>query len=155
MGSPLGPSLANLFLGHLEKDWLIHSFSPSFYARYIDDIFCIFSSESYSEFLNFLNSQHPNLKFTMEVGNKKLSFLDSSISIENNLFSSTVFRKPTFTGLFLNFHALCPDFWKRGLIFCLLNRAYRTCSSWTNFHCEIDILKDFFCKKWLSCNFFC
>ena len=45
MGSPLGPTLANAFLGYYEKESLdicsIH-FKPMIYKRYVDDIFCYF-----------------------------------------------------------------------------------------------------------------
>ena len=46
MGSPLGPTLANAFLYHYQKEWLdncsIH-FKLMVYKRYVDDIF-VFSS---------------------------------------------------------------------------------------------------------------
>ncbi|XP_068739114.1 uncharacterized protein [Montipora capricornis] len=44
MGSPLAPVLANLFMGHHEKNWL-DNFSSSqvlFYRRYVDDTFCLY-----------------------------------------------------------------------------------------------------------------
>ena len=47
MGSPLGPTLANAFLCHYEKEWLdncsIH-FKAVIYKRYVDDIFVLLSS---------------------------------------------------------------------------------------------------------------
>ena len=46
MGSPLGPTLANIVLAHLEKEWQKLEFSPHFYARYVDDIICIFNDHS-------------------------------------------------------------------------------------------------------------
>ena len=42
MGSPLGPVLANLFMGYYEKIWL-QEFDKGkvlMYKRYVDDIFC-------------------------------------------------------------------------------------------------------------------
>ena len=54
-------------------------------------------------FNNYINSQHPNLRFTMgkEVQNK-LAFLD--ILVNNNPLNlqTSVFRKKTFTGLLTN-----------------------------------------------------
>ena len=45
MGSPLGPTLSNVFLCHYGKEWLddcsIH-FKPMIYKRYVDDIFVLF-----------------------------------------------------------------------------------------------------------------
>ena len=45
MGFPLGPILANIFLSYHEENWLNKcpiKFKPSFYRRYVDDIFCTF-----------------------------------------------------------------------------------------------------------------
>ena len=47
MGSPLGPTLANAFLCHFEKQWLSDSpqdFCRNIYRRYVDDIFVTFKS---------------------------------------------------------------------------------------------------------------
>ena len=115
MGSPLGPTMANFCLSHFENQLLEEcddTNGPSLYARYVDDIFCVFRSGiSHESFLNKLNSLHPNLKFTMELGNSSLAFLDTFISLptdDNGTFSSQVFRKATHTGLILNFESICP-----------------------------------------------
>ena len=80
MGSPLAPVLANLFMGHHEKDWLQKYKGPEvrFYRRYVDDTFCLFNNDNdASQFFDFINSQHTNIKFTMEKEeNHKLPFLD-------------------------------------------------------------------------------
>ena len=155
MGSPLGPTLANFCLALFEEQLLEKSPSssplPALYLRYVDDIFCTFrSGVSHQDFLNQLNSLHPNLKFTAELGQSQLPFLDTCISLPNassESFTSQVFRKPTFTGLLLNFSSLCPKKWKTGLILCLLNRAYCISSSWIIFHREVEYLKDLFKKN--------
>ena len=49
MGSPLGPTFANLFLCHFEKIWLQNcpsDFQPILYRRYVDDTFVIFKHEN-------------------------------------------------------------------------------------------------------------
>ena len=50
-------------------------------------------------------------------------FLDIKISRENNKFVTSVYRKPTFTGVFTNFESFIPDIYKRGLIEALLHRS--------------------------------
>ena len=45
MGSPVGPTLANVFLVYREKNWLEHcplEHRPLYYRRYADDIFVLF-----------------------------------------------------------------------------------------------------------------
>ena len=70
MGSPLGPSLANVFLSYYEKNWLNNcpqGFKPVFYRRYVDDIFLLFKSNDHLKyFQDFLNSCHSNMSFSME-----------------------------------------------------------------------------------------
>ena len=83
MGSPLGPALANLFMGFHEKDWLNSEESSKIrhYRRYVDDIFCMVDNEQDAQnFLIFLNSQNSSIKFTMEA-HKRLPFLDVECEI--------------------------------------------------------------------------
>ena len=146
MGSPLGPTLANLFLANLERSWLSTPNAPVYYFRYVDDVFAVFKTQSDTslEFLNFLNEQHPNLKFTIEKAASTLPFLDTTISLNDHGYESSVHRKKTFTSLLLNFHAYAPLHWKTALIRCLLQRAFRISSSWALFHQEILKLKEIF-----------
>ena len=49
-GSPLGPTLANTFLGYFEKQWLSNctqDIGPNIYRRYVDDIFVNFNSHEH------------------------------------------------------------------------------------------------------------
>ena len=61
MGSPLGPTLANVFLYYHEKVWLQNcpsEFKPVIYRRYVDDTFLLFRSKHHIEkFQNYLNRQ--------------------------------------------------------------------------------------------------
>ena len=67
--------------------------------------------------------------------------------MDKDSFTAKVFRKTTYTGLILNFTAMCPKKWKVGLIHCLLHRAYTISSDWNLFSQEIDFLKDIFTKN--------
>ena len=152
MGLPLGPTFANIFMCFYEKVWLSDCpphFKPIFYRRYIDDTFLLFRDKSHlPEFLNYLNAKHPNIKFTFECENNgTLSFLDTKISRENNNFVSSVYRKPTFTGLGLSFFSFCTFRFKINSIRTLLARAYAVSSNFTILHYEFVYLKDFFTKN--------
>ena len=79
MGSPLGPTLANAFLSHYEKNWLEQcpqEIKPLFYRRYVDNIFVLFESQDkLIKFRDYINSCHPNMSFSHEVERVgKLSF---------------------------------------------------------------------------------
>ena len=148
MGNPLAPSLANLFLGELENKYLGRSMkAATFYRRYMDDTLVVFESDNHGKFLEYLNSWHPNIKFTTEFGGKQLPFLDIQLDIQEDNLNTSVYRKPTYTSLLLNFQANCPMQWKTGLIYTLLNRAYTVCNSWYNIHIEINKLRDIFGKN--------
>ena len=58
MGSPLGPHLANIFMGFMERRWLQEcpiDFKPVLYRRYVDDTFLLFKSDSHIDlFLNYI-----------------------------------------------------------------------------------------------------
>ena len=68
MGSPLGPTFANIFLCYHEEKWLNScpvDIKPLFYRRYVDDIFLLFDKpEQVDCFKAYMNSRHPNMKFT-------------------------------------------------------------------------------------------
>jgi len=159
MGSPLGPSYANTFLCHHERNWLNNCpdhFKPIFYKRYVDDTFLLFKQQSHIEqFLSYLNEQHPNIKFTCETEKEnKLSFLDALISKENGRLSTSVYRKPTFTGLGMNYLSFTPLKYKINSITTLINRAFNICSTWIQFDDEIKFLVNYFNSNGFPDNIF-
>ena len=109
MGSPLGLILANIFLSHHEENWLNKcpiKFKPSFYRRYVDDIFVLFESfKSADSFREYMSYKHQNINFTVEKENiGSLSLLeDVKICRKNGKFVTSVYRKPTFSGVFTNY----------------------------------------------------
>ena len=56
----------------------------------------------------------------------------------NGIFSTSIYRKPTFTGLFTNFDSFIPISYKRGLINTLLFRYFNISSSYAIFHAEVE-----------------
>ena len=92
-----------------------------------------------------MNHQHPNIKFTFEVEkNTKFSFLDAKICRENNKFTTSVFRKPTFSGVFTNFDSFIPIPYKHGIVNTLIFRCFKISSSYDRLHNEIVYLKEIF-----------
>ena len=146
MGSPLAPVLANLFMGHNEKLWIenFQGTSPSYYRRYVDDIFSVFSNSlEAKEFFNYINTRHPNIKFTMETGlNKIIPFLDVLIDNSQNILKTSTYHKSTYSGLLLNYTSFTSRFYKIGLIKCLINRTYKINNTWPGFHDDVSKLKD-------------
>nr|VZI21333.1 unnamed protein product [Spirometra erinaceieuropaei] len=81
MGSPLGPFLANVFMGKVEKTRLQDAINDLvFYGRYVDDIFCLADGTTdIDDLVQNFNSAHPSLKFTTQAeqlpGNRLFAFL--------------------------------------------------------------------------------
>ena len=146
MRFPLGPTLANAFLCHFEKQWLSdcrQDFCPNIYRRYVDDIFVTFNSyEQLKKFIKYMNTKHPNIKFTFEhKHNNSFSFLDVKICRENNKLTTSVYRKPTFSGVFTNCKSFILRVYKFGLVYTLLHRCFNIAFSYEKFHNEINALK--------------
>ena len=68
MGSPLGPTMANVFLSFYEIKWLEQcpkEFKPVFYRRYVDDIFVSLNQlNTLSKFCDYFNACPPNMSFS-------------------------------------------------------------------------------------------
>ena len=133
MGSPLGPTMANVFLSFYEIKWLEqypNEFKPVFYKRCVDDIFVLFKSvEHLSKFRNYLITCHPNMSFSFEQEkNRKLSFLDIEVSQEKGKFLTTVYRKPTFSKVYIHFESFLPTIYKFGMVHSLACRCFKICS---------------------------
>ncbi|CAF1659013.1 unnamed protein product [Adineta ricciae] len=141
MGSPLGPLLADIFLVHLEKQLMdeLNQNGLIFWRRYVDDTFAIIEENTNPQtLLNILNSFHSSIQFTMESESAgSLSFLDINITrlsiptpTTHSFFETSVYRKPTFTGLLTKFTSFIPIQYKRSVISSMAYRAIRICSSY-------------------------
>ena len=134
MGSPWGPTLANIFLCYHKDIWLtecLTEIKPTVYRRYVDVISCLFNDKSQiDKFATFLNSRHINMSFSKELEkDEKLSFLDILITKSESRFIISIYKKPTFSRIYLNFKSYVPDVYKFGLINSLLFHTYKICSN--------------------------
>ena len=109
---PLKHTFANIFMCFHETVWLndcSFEFKPALYKRNVDDTFLLFNDASHIQpFLGYLNSRHPNIKFTKEIElDNCLSFLDFNVSRKDSKFHTSVYCKSTFSGLGLSFFSFC------------------------------------------------
>ena len=94
MGSPLGPTFAVFYMGHIEKNLLINNpdMKPAIYCRYID----VTRDQPHLNDLwkNLENSSV--LTFTSEISvNDKIPFLDVDIEGSSGNFTTKIYREPT------------------------------------------------------------
>ena len=110
MDSPLGPALANIFVGYQEAKLFNIAKRPLVYFRYVDDTFAILNNEeNCNTFSIHLNSLHPSLLFTHEKeSNHSLPFLDVLVESHDSEFLTSVYRKPAFTGQYLRWNSFSP-----------------------------------------------
>ena len=77
-----------------------------------------------------MNKQHKCLKFTFETENdNSVSFLDIKITRHNHQFKTSVYRKPTFSGVFTHYESYLDQTYK-SLIDSLLFRCFLICSDY-------------------------
>ena len=121
------------------------NYKPTFYRRFVADTFCTFELRTQVEcFLNYLNRQHPNIKFRHELEeNNSLPFLDILATQIENSFATNLYRMKTFTGLCTHFDSLSPVQYKINLISVLIYRAFEIFSSYMAFHSQICNTKRF------------
>ena len=131
MRSPLSPLLANVNMEYFEEMALgSTSLKPSMWLRYVDDTFILWPhQEDVQILLDHVNSIRISIQFTMEKEqDNKLPFLDVLVTRTEQGFRSSVYRKPTFTGQYLNFNSHHRYSVKKGIVRCLQHRA-KTISS--------------------------
>ena len=133
MGSPLGPTLANVFLYYHKK----LGFKPVvlnlnllsiegtlmilFHLKHLIEKFC-----------NYSNLQYNNIRFTSEIENENsISLLDIKMSRDNSR-------------VFTNFGSFIPKSYKYNLLFTLLHRPFKVCPNFELFYQQRDKLKTIF-----------
>ena len=151
MGSPLGPTLAKALLCFREQIWLNEcpdEFKPAYHRRYVDDIFVLFRSPDHLEkFKSYLNSKHRN-RFTCEKEqNNSMPFLKVLITRTSNGFKTSVYHKPTFSGVYSNFSSFISEEHKVAWIFTLLFRKFTVVSDFSGFHSEVCYLTEMLKKN--------
>ena len=146
MGSPLGPVMANTFMCSLEEQLKLQNKLPSYYRRYVDDTLTTMKDEvSAYSFLHALNDLHPSISFTMELSTENtLPFLGMVLRKDGQNITTSVYVKPTNTGLLLHYNSHVDNRYKKSLIITMLDRAFKLSSNCSLFHEECSRLKTLF-----------
>ena len=121
----------------------------------VDNIFVLVRSRDHLfKFRDYLNKFHLYVKFSSEKKkNGKLSFLHEDVYRQGSQFATTVYRKPTFSGVYTHFDSFLPTTYKFGMIYTLAFRCFSSCFDWTNFFNELALLKDIFLKNGYPISF--
>ena len=112
---------------------------------YVDDTFLVFENQADMEvFFQWINQQHSHIKFTCEKEeNGTLPFLDVLVQrTTDGSLCTSIYRKPTFSGLYLRWDSFVPKTFKKRLVNGLLCRAWRLCSNYTLFRSEVLCIRE-------------
>ena len=153
MGTKMGPSYANLFVGYVEHQFFIQydGSKPDFYGRYIDDCIGAISSsrEELDRFITSVNSFHPALKYTWEISETSLAFLDIKVSINGNGLRTSVHYKPTDSHSYLLHSSSHPSHVKNSIPYSQFLRLRRLCSDDSDFSKQISRNVPVLRKTWV------
>ena len=84
----------------------------------------------------------------METGKyNKLSFLEVEIICQQGKFTTAVYQKFNFSGVYINSENFLPSVHKFRMVYTLVYRCFCICSNWTQFHIELTFLKRIFRKN--------
>ena len=102
----------------------------------------MFVGQDALSFFSYINSQHPNIKFTMErEENQKLPFLDELLDNHKNQdIITSVFHKMIYTGLLTNYFSFVHFSGKLGLVRTLVDRIFKINNAWADIHLDINNL---------------
>ena len=88
-----------------------------------------------------MNKRHKNIKFSFETEKDNFfSFLDVKICREKDKFTTSVFRKDTFSDVYTNISSFVALKHKFGLVHTLLQRSFTIVSDFSKFHFDVDSL---------------
>jgi len=116
MGTKTAVSFANIFMVEIETNLIQqNNTKPREWKRYIDDVFSLWDCPR-SEmdcFIEQPNTFHPTIKFTAEISENGITFLDTVVfkeegSIEKSILDIKTHYKPTANLSMYQFHFVLP-----------------------------------------------
>jgi hypothetical protein len=131
MGSPLSPLLAEMFLDGFESNLFNSGHDLTrhvhYWFRYVDDVLCCWTgtTRQLEHFFTFINSINNNIKFTMELGNKSINYLDLNIQLIEGKHVFDIYRKPTSTDVIIPADSCHPVQQKTAAFHSLINRLIK------------------------------
>ena len=141
MGTNTAVSFANIFMAEIETNLILqNNTKPRVWKRYIDDVFSLwdYNRNEVERFIEEANSFHPTIKFTAEISENEITFLDTVVFkgerfIKESTLDIKTHYKPTETFQYTHFTSCHPPGVKRGFIKGEAIRLLRTNSSKTTF----------------------
>jgi hypothetical protein len=151
MGTRMGPTYANLFLGWLEEKMhrTYDGPTPELYERFIDDIFGVtqMGETCLLQWVEHMKGLHPAIKFTVEISDTKVSFLDAEFSLTDSGIISNVFYKTTDSHSFLQYESFHPQKTKDAIPYSQFLRLRRLTSRDEDFETRKNEMMGYFTNR--------
>ncbi|XP_055837083.1 uncharacterized protein LOC129905590 [Episyrphus balteatus] len=143
MGNPLSPLIAEVFMSSFETNLSERGLLPRIWFRYVDDVFAVIKRGEIDSVLNILNSEFDSINFTFESEeDKKLNFLDLTLSRKNGRIEFAIYRKPTTTNRYITNDSYSPIQHKLAAFHSMVHRLCKLPLSIANYTTEYNLLKD-------------
>ncbi|CAF1359979.1 unnamed protein product [Rotaria sordida] len=138
MGSPFTMVLANIYMLEWEQKLIQHqNRHHEIYGRYIDDVFMTtnLSKEDILKLLDETVRTDPNIKITFTI-NQALEYLDAIVENNNGQLRTTIYHKSAWEPHILPYKSDHPRHIHANIIYTMLVRAARLCSTVEDFDME-------------------
>ena len=123
MGGPHSVIFPDIYMTKTERE-VVNPSKPKFYKRFMDDIINRRNKNEPDDLFQKLNSNHPNMKYTVKV--EPEIFLDTKIVYSNDVITTEVKRNDR--KLPVHWLSKVPKWYKSNAIISDLNRATRIAS---------------------------
>lgn len=149
MGNSLAGTLADIFVNYVEVKFFKENPEIAnkiiYYKRYVDDTLLLYrgSKEEIDTLAATIGNIHPKLSFTVEheTVEKRINFLDMTISNKNGKHYFAIYRKPTATDAIINATSCHPWKYKRAFFCSMIHRLLKLPLAADEIKNEIAVLK--------------
>jgi len=149
MDTKIAVSFANIFMAVVETEIINCSHLKLLtWKRYINDVFSLWNinKEEINTFIELANSYHPTIKFTAEISDTEITFLDTCVYKgkrfkKESILDMRMHFKPTETFQYTHFTSCHPPGIRKGFIKGKALKLLRTNSSKATFEENITQFK--------------
>ena len=134
-GTAMGPknacSYADIAMGVIDNKAKSGTIKPNNWLRYRDDIFDLWlqGKTKLLDFIDFINSLHPTIKFTSEYSETSLNVLDITLRLVNGFIQTDIYSKPTDNHIYLDPASAHPKHVAKAIPKGVAIRIKRNCST--------------------------
>ena len=151
MGKSISGDVTGIFMESYEEEFILNpnsnEFILAFWKREVDDVYCLWQHgpENIQRFLDYLNSQHSRMKWTIEVEKEGiLPFIDFNLCRQAYRITAGIYRKGTHTLKYSTFLSNRPRVEQLGIVKSMLHRAHNLCDEGEPLDNEICLLNNAF-----------